>query len=277
MKECFFQERSLYYRISEKVREGPVLVFIQGLSGSSSAWLKYEEAFEKKYRVLSMDIRGHGKSNKPDGYSAYEIEKIADDIKALIEHLGIQSFIPISHSFGTLIAVSLLREHPERAVAAIFISPIFGMFNTFLTRASRILIHTAAYSARAFSFSSAPGGHTDYSRLGYMGDWSLRRISRDVPNTTLHVFLYCLDHAYAHDFDPWWSDIRIPTLIIQGTRDSIAPAENAKKLSRELLDSTLVLMKGANHILPLNNFEETRKAIETYLDKHLPRMSVSDS
>ena len=269
MKESFFKERGLYYRMNEGPTGGPVLLFIHGLSGSSSAWADYEQAFEADYKILSVDLRGHGVSRKPNDYDAYEVEKISDDVAALLDHLGITSFIPISHSFGTLVAVSLLRQHPQGAVAAIFLSSTYGIFRIPLTRATRLFVGMCSRIARLFTFSEKPGIHVDYSKYRETGDWNLRRISADLPNITVHVYLYCLDHVYAQDRDPWWHEIRTPALIVHGTRDTISPFSHATRLSREMPNARLVAIKGATHILPLNRFKEVRDIIGAYVNEHI--------
>src|SRR3989344_4500531 len=269
MKEAFFKERGLYYRMNDVASNGPTLVFIHGLSGSSSAWADYEQAFGADYKILSVDLRGHGMSCNPDDYNAYEVEKIADDVAALLDHLGITSFIPISHSFGTFVAVSLLRRHREGAVAAIFLSSTYGIFRIPLTRATRLFVRACTRIARLLSYPEKPGIHVDYSKYRTTGDWNLRRISADLPNVTVHVYLYCLDHIYAEDHDSWWHDIRIPALIVHGTRDTISPYSHAVRLSREMPNARLATLEGANHILPLNRFEETRDTIGGYLNERI--------
>ena len=70
MKEHFFEDR-IYYRTNEFKSDRLTLVFVHGVSGSSSAWLPYEKIFENKYNVLTYDIRGHGLSKK---YPHYEFD-----------------------------------------------------------------------------------------------------------------------------------------------------------------------------------------------------------
>ena len=93
MKEDYFQPKNIYYRISRNFPQKPTLVFVHGLSGSSSAWKKYEEKFEKQYNVLTFDLRGHGKSEKQRQLRDYEIRHFADDIHELVTHLNIKNFV----------------------------------------------------------------------------------------------------------------------------------------------------------------------------------------
>ena len=92
MKELFFEERGLAYR-SNNIEEGrKTLVFVHGLSGSSSAWYPYEEKFENAYNILTFDLRGHGMSKKQFFYSSYTPELMATDLVALLKHVGIEHY-----------------------------------------------------------------------------------------------------------------------------------------------------------------------------------------
>src|SRR3989344_5244219 len=268
MQEAFFTERGTYYRANNLEKDRTTLLFIHGLSWSSSVWTEYERTFEQEYNIVSVDLRGHGKSQKPNGYDSYTVEKIADDISALIDHLSLTSFIPISHSLGTLVAVALLRQHPQGARCAVFLSPVFGMYQIPLTRATRLFANICASILSFRTYSTKPRGHVDYWRYyRNTGDWNLRRIMQDIPNTTLHIYFFCLSQMYSRDFDPWWLELRLPILIIHGKRDSISPVEQSERLAGHV-PAKLVLIEKANHILPLNNFEEVNRVVADYCARY---------
>ena len=124
MQEHFWEERGIYYRTNDLRPDRTTLLFIHGLLGSSSAWRRFEEVFDASYNLLGVDLRGYGLSRKPNTYESYEIEKIASDVADLIDNLGITSFIPISHSAGTLIAVAECMAC-EDAVPRIILKRVF--------------------------------------------------------------------------------------------------------------------------------------------------------
>jgi len=86
MQEYIWEDR-IYYETNEFKPDRLTLVFVHGVSGSSSAWLPYEKIFENKYNILTYDIRGHGKSKKYPNYSDYEIKNFAEDLHDLISFL----------------------------------------------------------------------------------------------------------------------------------------------------------------------------------------------
>ena len=243
----------------------PTLVFIHGLSGSSSAWLPYEELFESQYNLLTIDLRGHGMSDKPRRYDAYALKNFVDDVYKLLNHASVGKCIFVSHSFGTLIALEFIVAHQELVSRAIFLSPTAYLDNirgSSLVRAGSIVL---AALFRLIPFHPVIRGRVDYSRYHYTGDWDMRRIFSDISRTTLRVYIYCLAHAYAVNYDELWKEIRVPTLIMHGTEDSYIPASHSVQLSKEIQHATLVLLPRANHIIVLNNIPEVSHHIETFV------------
>jgi|SRR3989344_6257514 len=265
MKESFFEERGIYYRTNIFHSDRPTLLFIHGLSDSSSVWAPYERAFEDSYNIVSMDLRGHGRSRKLFFYSAYSPLLIADDIVALLDRLAIQRCIVIGRSFGTLLALSAIRQSPEKFSAAVFLSPTYGASRAWWLPFARIFISVFGFLSLLLPFDPKPRDHVDYSKYAPTADWSLRRIIPDIRNTSLRVYLFCTQHIYKLDTNEWWQDIKIPVLIVHGVKDTVIPVASAEKLHTLLPHSKLILLPNANHFFPVNNISEVTRELEGFL------------
>lgn len=265
MKEYFFQERGIYYRVNEHRNGLPTLLFIHGLSGSSSVWLPYEKELESKYNIVSLDLRGHGKSLKHISQKEYTPEKMASDVNALIQYLGVTSYVVVAHSFGTLIALSCINTHPERVSQVIFLSPVYGVAKEWWVPFARFVYIIVAFVGKFFPLSTKGRGHVDYQTLKPTSDWNIRRIRLDIRNTSLRVYAYCLRDIFARNFDSWWHSLCVPTRIIHGTEDTIISIENARVLVKNIPQSELRIIQGANHILPVNNVTEVEALIEEFI------------
>ncbi len=242
------------------------MVFIHGLSGSSSAWLPYEKIFEDRYNILIFDIREHGKSKKSPSYSDYEIKKFADDLNDLALYLKIPKFVLISHSFATLIALEYLKYYEKNVFANILFSPIIDWNKSFLAKILRPLLALS----KIFSLLSSnlkPGYHLDYTMYPNTTDWSIKRIYPDVRNTTLRVYLYCLRQALALKNEYPLEEIKVPTLIVHGIKDTMIRAKNSIILSKKIPNSELVLIPNTNHFFVLNDIKKTSGIIEASLEK----------
>lgn len=265
MKESYFSKNNIYYRMNEVQSGRPSLVFIHGLSGSSSAWLEYEKKFGKKYNLLSLDIRGHGKSVKLGNYEDYEIEKFSRDIYDLVTYLNIEKPILVSHSFGTFIALEFLVKYQNLLASAVFLSPGFCARNRGLAKIIEPLLEPFVKIFGLIPNSSKIGGHIDYSKYKNTGDWNIRRMFADIRNTGLRVFLYCVKQSYKFDRKGFLGSINIPVLIVHGKNDTIFPVKNSVIMAEKISNSKLILLENADHIIALNNFTEISEAIENFI------------
>ena|SRR3989344_3383915 len=266
MKESYFSKNNIYYRINEFQSGQPALVFIHGLSGSSSAWLEYEKKFEKKYNILTFDIRGHGKSKKFPHYSDYEIKHFVKDIDDLVSYLNIPRFILISHSFGTLIAAEYIKLFRENVLANIFLSPTFNLEKGFMAKIVRPVLKLSKIFD-LFPFNPKPGHRVDYTKFPNTTDWNIKRCYADVSNTTLRVYLHCLRQSLKLEQEFLFQKIKVPTLIIHGIKDTMASVRNSIALSKKIDHSKLILLDNADHIIVLNNFPEVSEAIENFIEE----------
>jgi pimeloyl-ACP methyl ester carboxylesterase len=264
MREYYFAKCGIYYRTNGFRPDRQTLVWIHGLSGSASAWFPYERIFES-YNLLTFDLRGHGKSDRPKRYENYELRKCAGDVYELLEHLQIDTCIIVSHSFGTLVALEFANAYREKVSAFVLLSPTSFLDRTKLHKFVRIMARTMIGVCNILPFRTTMRGRVDYSIFSYTGDWDLRRIVRDIYNTTVHSYIYCLGQMYAKNYDGDWNGISAPTLIVHGTNDGYVPVQNSARLAKEISGSTLVLLQNANHIIVLNNVAEVSENIERFL------------
>lgn len=90
---------------------GPALVFLHGYLLSHEIWIDFVQPLIKDYRVLCVDLPGHGQSALPAPVSTMEV--MGEVLKALLDHLSIPSGVFFGHSMGGYAALALLEKHPE--------------------------------------------------------------------------------------------------------------------------------------------------------------------
>ena len=253
----------IYYR-KNKFLKRPTIIFVHGLSGSSSAWFKYEDKFEKKYNILSFDLRGHGKSLRPERFNDYAIHKFSEDLHKIIKKEKLSKFILVSHSFGNLIALDFLKKYQKLMKAVIFVSPDYAPSRRLLAKIVRLFLSFL----RPLTWMSykKQGDHIDYSNYIGTGDWNLRRMYADVSNTGLKSYLNSTIHSYYFNEEKFLREIKIPTLIIHGKKDSIFLVESSKIMVQRIKHSRLILLNNADHIIVLNHFERLSSEIERFVD-----------
>lgn len=96
----------VYYEIHG---EGEPVLLIHGLGSSTEDWEPQLRALSR-YRVLTYDVRGHGRTSKPR--APYSVRQFADDAAALLAHLGVTAAHVVGISMGGMIALQLAVDHP---------------------------------------------------------------------------------------------------------------------------------------------------------------------
>src|SRR3954449_1836545 len=92
--------------------EGPAIVLVHGLAGSSTTWWPVMPALAERYTVIAPDLLGHGKSGKPRG--DYSLGAYASGVRDLLTVLGVRKATVVGHSLGGGIAMQFAYQFPER-------------------------------------------------------------------------------------------------------------------------------------------------------------------
>ncbi|MCG3220652.1 MAG: alpha/beta hydrolase [Candidatus Heimdallarchaeota archaeon] len=94
--------------------EGPPIVMLHGGPGSHKEWSPYIDSLKDKYKLIALDFRGNGESNKPHESEAYLTKEFTSDIIAVLDDLIIEKAHCWGYSLGGHIAFCLSRDYPER-------------------------------------------------------------------------------------------------------------------------------------------------------------------
>ena len=113
---------SLYYEVTG---EGHALVLLHAGIADRRMWDGQFEEFARDYRVVRYDRRGFGLSEMVEGPFSH-----ADDLRGLLDHLGIQSASFIGCSMGGAVAIDFVLNHPDRARALILVASAVGGFES---------------------------------------------------------------------------------------------------------------------------------------------------
>jgi pimeloyl-ACP methyl ester carboxylesterase len=129
---------------------------------------------------------------------------------------------------------------------------------------SEVPARVSAALAQILPMLRVEGEQIDYEKYRGTGDWSIRRMAADIPNTGLHPYFYSLEQAYKYSEHANWKDVHVPTLIIHGQNDTVIPVASVQKLAGDI-GAHLTIVPGANHILVLNNIPEVADQIKEFL------------
>src|SRR5262245_7090159 len=99
----------------------PAFVFVHGWTCNRSFFAPQAEHFSRQHRVVSLDLRGHGESDKPQG--AYPITAYVEDIAFLVRELGLGKVVAVGHSMGGITVLELGAAYPELVAAIVMVDP----------------------------------------------------------------------------------------------------------------------------------------------------------
>jgi pimeloyl-ACP methyl ester carboxylesterase len=143
----FFKHQGLSFYYEDR-GSGEVLVFLHGLGSSTLDWEDQLRYFEKSYRVIAVDMRGHGRSDKP--HDTYTIPLMASHVVALLEWLEIPHYSLIGLSMGGMIAFQIATDYPERLERMVILNSAPEFLNDNLTvksfiRQRKLMIRTLGF------------------------------------------------------------------------------------------------------------------------------------
>ena len=101
-----------WHYVDEGNLMGTVILFLHGLPESWYSWSKVLPLVDHQYRLIAIDMKGYGRSDKQD--SNYDWHTVASQTLDLINSLGVDKFYVVSHDWGTIIGSVLICDHPDR-------------------------------------------------------------------------------------------------------------------------------------------------------------------
>jgi long-chain acyl-CoA synthetase len=217
------------------------LVFIHGYGGQALQWQNQLHEFSFSNRTVAFDLRGHGKSDKPDG--GYSMPQIQEDLESALEHLQVERpFILVGHSFGGAVASEYAVAHPDHVKHLILIATA-GEFN--LNPLYRSLLRLPSWLLRSVGF--------------------LTRNWVAAPPNIMRAW-------YHQNLSKWngWSLFRslaVPTTIIRGHLDVVFARPLFEEVSRAIPESDEVDVGASGHLVMLERREAVNRAIQRILER----------
>lgn len=121
MESKFVQTADIRLHYLEWASDGPPAVLLHGTGLCAQTWTPIAQALSSRFRVLAIDMRGHGDSDKPQGQ--YRWEQVVGDLPAFIEALELDNVLLVGHSRGGGVAVFGGAQRPERISGVVLVEP----------------------------------------------------------------------------------------------------------------------------------------------------------
>ncbi|EGG48495.1 alpha/beta fold hydrolase [Streptomyces griseoaurantiacus] len=237
------------------------LVLVHGHPFDRGMWAPQLAAFSAGRRVVAPDLRGYGASPVPDDTST-PLSVFADDLAALLDHLGIDRCVLGGVSMGGQIVMECCARFPGR-IAGIVLADTFPAAETESGRLAR-----AAMADRLLREGMA--GYAEevlYKMVAPYADPEVAaHVRRMMTGTDPRGAAAALrGRAVRPDYRPLLPRITVPALVVVGADDEYTPVAEARAMHEALPASTLEIIEGAAHLPNLERPEPFNAALAQWL------------
>jgi 3-oxoadipate enol-lactonase len=261
----------IHYEVTGKSGATPVLM-IQGLGASKNAWNLQRIAMATRFRIISFDNRGAGRSDKPT--EPFTLEQMADDALAVLDAAGIETAHVVGASMGGVISqiVAVKFSHRVRSLT---------------------LVCTACRNhpwrqelLQSWAKTAADKGMIEVGKEAAQWVMSPRSFRRLVPAFTWmgplaalrprHSFVSQIDAILntREDLVDQLSTITAPTMVIVGNQDILTPRGDSEEIAERIPNAELVVISGAAHGLMMEHSSTFNRILIEFLRRtELARVS----
>jgi long-chain acyl-CoA synthetase len=214
-------------------------VFVHGFGGEAAQWKYQMQKFAVDNRVIALDLRGHGLSDRPAG--GYDMAQMLEDLETALVLLKVKGkIVLVGHSFGGAVVTEYALKNPGRVEKLILI-------------------------ATAGEFKLQP-----ILKLGLsLPLWLLRLIS-PFTRSWLHAPPHTLKNFYDENMAQWrgwdkFSEITVPTLVIRGHRDIVFERPLFEKVTESIPGAEEAAIRVSGHMVMLERREAVNRSLERFL------------
>jgi 3-oxoadipate enol-lactonase len=223
----------------------PAVLMIQGLGADKHGWDMQRIPLSLQYRVIALDNRGAGRSDKPFGH--YTLEQMADDAIAVLDHVGVEKAHVVGASMGGAISQIVGLKYPNRVMSLTLACTACRNhpWRRELLQGWATMAAEQGMGAMAGEAARWVIGPRSFRRLlpafGWLGPLAMGRTS--------HAFvaqvraILDVDESVSEQLE----QVDIPTLVLVGNQDILTPRGDSEEIADRMPNAELVVISGAAH------------------------------
>jgi pimeloyl-ACP methyl ester carboxylesterase len=252
-------EVQLYY---EATGAGQPLLFIHGLGSSTRDWEPQVAEFSRSYRVITVDLRGHGQSDKPAG--PYTIPMFAADVATLIQTLGAAPAHVVGLSLGGGVAFQLAVDYPAllKTLTIVNSGPSMGVTpeqaQAEIARRVGIVQEMGMRAmGQALAPNLFPSPEHEALRQTFIERWAANEPQ---------PYIEATKSLLGFDVTGRLGEIQCPVLIVTAEHD-YTPVAAKEAYVKLMSNAELVVIPGAHHATPMEQPQSFNAALKAFLAK----------
>ena len=236
------------------------LVLLHGLQDCAANWDGAADRLEDRYRVVTLDLRGHGDSGR-SAEGAYSQADFSNDIGRLLKGLDLGPAVLVGHSFGGMVAAEVAATNPKRVSKLVLLSSI-GLWRddtpvkNWMSMAPEALVKEVFYepnSPLAKRIFGLPEDPEERVTAQIQGTWNLACTGKfvwPIPDKGLKKRLH---------------RIQAPTLVVWGQHDGLVPPIYAQEFTDRIAGSRAEIIDKASHVPQLEQLETVSRIVQDFL------------
>ena len=259
---------SLFY---EEAGEGTPLVFVHEFAGEARSWHLQVRFFARRYRTIAYNARGYPPSDVPDDPKAYSQDQAADDIRGLLDALGIKKAHVCGLSMGGYATLHFGLRYPERALSLVVAGAGYGSVAGEREKFRRDVEETATRFER--------DGMKAVAEFYTKGPTRVQFMDKDPAGWQEFYDMFCAQSAKGHaltmrgvqmtrpsvyELEAEMERLTVPTLIMTGDEDEPC-LDPGIFMKRKIPSSALVVMPKAGHTINLEDPDAFNRAVLDFL------------
>jgi pimeloyl-ACP methyl ester carboxylesterase len=232
---------------------GPLILLSHGFGATSAMWGGQVEEFSGRYRLITWDMRGHGKSDSPTDATLYSEAETLADMGAILDEAGVSKAVLGGLSLGGYMSLALHRVHPERVKGLLLFDTGPGYRNPDGRDAWNERAERRALSFEKNGLASAKKGGQEVRMSRHRSAQGLAHAARGM--------LKQFDSSVIDSMP----DISVPTLVLIGELDTRFMAAT-DFMAAKIPGATKVVIPDAGHAANIDQPEQFNEAVATFLN-----------
>lgn len=213
---------------------GRPVVFVHGGHLTGEVWRHQVAALAPDYRAITVDLRGHGASDKP--YGEYAVGTFADDVATLFEELDLEGAVVVGWSLGAQVVADCLGRNPELGDGAVFVSSV--LFDRVYPATDADLDVEGLIASQRTDQPAALREFVADSTGERVSEPTRRWLWHLAMNTPVYVAVNHLRSLGSVSYDRIASSLRdvdVPSLVVHGANDDVTSVAGANHFATEVL------------------------------------------
>lgn len=260
--------------------EGRTLVLLHGVASNARIWGPVAPLLTPRFRVLALDQRGHGQSDKPS--SGYDFATVTGDVRGFIEALGLERPVVAGHSWGGNVALELAAKHPEQVAGLVLVD---GGFMEIASRPEMTWERAEREMAPPDLTSLTPAQliegakqwelgkiWSDAVEASLLGNFYLTEAGTIRPYLTRENHMQVVRALWEQRPSELYREVRCPVLFVLAERADEGRLREWNEMKRaavaraqeRLADCEVLWFRDTIHDIPLHRPRELAQAIEAF-------------